>query len=58
MATHSSILAWGIQGTEEPGGGAGYSPWGHKRVRHDRACMHPTPTPNKCSPISWSSNSS
>ena len=27
MATHSSILAWGIPWTEEPGG---YSPWGHK----------------------------
>ena len=26
MATHSSILAWEITGTEEPGG---------KRVRHD-----------------------
>ena len=27
MATHSSILAWGIPLTEEPGS---YSPWGHK----------------------------
>ena len=26
MATHSSILAWEIPWTEEPG----YSPWGHK----------------------------
>ena len=26
-ATHSSILAWRIPGTEEPGG---YNPWGHK----------------------------
>ena len=25
-ATHSSIFAWGIPWTEEPGG---YSPWGH-----------------------------
>ena len=32
MATHSSILAWGIPWTEEP---AGYSPWGHKRVGHN-----------------------
>ena len=32
MATHSSILAWRIPWTEEP---AGYSPWGHKRVRHN-----------------------
>ena len=28
MATHSSILAWRIPGTEEPGGGD--SPWGLK----------------------------
>ena len=27
MATHSSILAWRIPRTEEPGG---YSPWGRK----------------------------
>ena len=27
MATHSSILAWKIPWTEEPGG---YCPWGHK----------------------------
>ena len=27
MGTHSSILAWEIPWTEEPG----YSPWGHKR---------------------------
>ena len=27
MATHSSILAWRIPRTEEPGG---YSPWGCK----------------------------
>ena len=27
MATHSSILAWRIPWTEEPGG---YGPWGHK----------------------------
>jgi len=31
MATHSSILAWRIPQTEEPGG---YSPWGG-RVGHD-----------------------
>ena len=29
MATHSSILAWEIPWTEEPGG---YSPWGHKEL--------------------------
>ena len=28
MATYSSILAWRIPWTEEPG--VGYSPWGHK----------------------------
>ena len=28
MATRSSILAWEVPWTEEPGGG--YSPWGHK----------------------------
>ena len=27
MATHSSVLAWRIPWTEEPG----YSPWGHKQ---------------------------
>ena len=34
MATHSSILAWEILRTEEPGG---HSPWGCKRVKHDLA---------------------
>ena len=29
MATHSSILAWRIPWTEEPGS---YSPWGHKEM--------------------------
>ena len=29
MATHSSILAWRIPWTEEPGG---YCPWGHKEL--------------------------
>ena len=32
MATHSSVLAWGIPGTEEPGGLL--SMWSH-RVGHD-----------------------
>ena len=31
MATHSSILAWRIPWTEEPGG-VGYSPWGCKEL--------------------------
>ena len=40
MATHSSILAWRIPGTEEPGG---LQSIGSHRVRHDSsdlACMH------------------
>ena len=32
MATHSSILAWRIPQTEEPGG---LQPMGWQRVRHD-----------------------
>ena len=32
MATHSSILAWRIPWTEEPGG---YSPRGSQRVGHN-----------------------
>jgi len=32
MATHSSVLAWGIPGTEEPGG---LPSMGSHRVRHD-----------------------
>ena len=35
MATQSSILAWEILGTEEPGGLQ--SPWEHKRVRYNLA---------------------
>ena len=31
MATHSSILAWRIPWTEEPGG---YSPWGREQLGH------------------------
>ena len=37
MATHSSILAWGIPWTEEPGGL--HSPWSH-RVRTSLATEH------------------
>ena len=36
-ATHSSILAWEIPWTEEPGG---LSPRGHKGVGHDLATKH------------------
>ena len=36
MAAHSSILAWRIPWTEEPGG---YSPWGHKEsATTEHAC--------------------
>ena len=34
MATHPSILAWKFQGQRSL---AGYSPWGSKRVGHNRA---------------------
>ena len=35
MATHSSVLAWRIPWTEEPGG---YSPWRHKSPTRLSAC--------------------
>ena len=38
MATHSHILTWEIQWTEEPGrlhGVTPCDPWGQKRVRYD-----------------------
>ena len=35
MATHSSVLAWRVPGTEEPGGL--WSTGLQKRVRHDLA---------------------
>ena len=35
MATHSSILAWEILWTEEPGGQ--HSLWGYKRIGQDLA---------------------
>ena len=34
MVTHSSIIAWRLPGTEEPGG---LQSTGSPRVRHDRA---------------------
>ena len=37
MATHSSILAWEIPWTEEPGGD---NPWGHKRGGHNLVTKH------------------
>ena len=32
MTTHSSVLAWKSHGQRSL---AGYSPWGHKRVKHN-----------------------
>ena len=40
MATHSSILAWEIPGTEEPGG---LQSIGSQIVRHDLAANPPPP---------------
>ena len=37
MATHSSILAWKIPWTEEPGG---LESMGSQRVRHERVTEH------------------
>ena len=34
MAAHSSILAWEVPWTGEPGE---LSPWGHERIRHNLA---------------------
>ena len=39
MTTHSSILAWRIPWTEEPGG---LQSTGSQRVRHDGVTMHST----------------
>ena len=41
MATHSSIPAWRIPWTEEPGG---LQSMGSKRVRHDRSDLARTRT--------------
>ena len=38
MATQSSILAWKVSWTEEPGGL--YSPWGHKESDTTEATSH------------------
>ena len=40
MEIHSSILAWQIPWTEKIL--AGYSPWVHKRVRHNLAAKTTT----------------
>ena len=38
MATHSSIFAWRIPWTEEPGGL--YSPWGRKELEMTEQLTH------------------
>ena len=43
MATHSSILAWRIPWTEEPGG---LQSMGSQRVGHDLATKPPPPPPS------------
>ena len=41
IATHSSILAWRIPWTEEPGKLQGYSLWGHKESdRTEQLTLH------------------
>ena len=44
MATHSSILAWIISGTEEPGG---IQSMGLQRVRHNRVTNTLTFSPSE-----------
>ena len=44
MATHSSVLAWRIPWTEEPGG---VQSLGSQRVRHDWASKHPQHRPQE-----------
>ena len=51
MATHSSILAWKIPYTEEPGG---LQSKGLQRVRHDWA--QDTATQHSLPPLHWTSN--
>ena len=46
MATHSSILAWRIPWTEEPGA---YSPWTHKELDTREQLTH-THTQTVCVP--------
>ena len=43
MATHSSILAWKIPGTEEPG--RLYSPWGLKEMDRTECTEEPGRSP-------------
>ena len=50
MATHSSILAWRIPWTEEPGR---LQSLGSQRVRHDRASEHTCSLPFSFSVSFW-----
>ena len=49
MATHSSILAWRIPWTEEPGR---YSPWGGKELDTTEVTEYSTMVLIKCKSIS------
>ena len=44
VSTHSSILAWKIPGTEEPGGL--HSPWGHKESDVTERLNRQAPSPH------------
>ena len=50
LATHSSILAWRIPWTEEPGG---LQPMGLQRARHDWVTNHSTALGEKGKPDLW-----
>ena len=52
MATHFHILDWEIPCT---GSLADYSPWGRKRVRHDRVTEQQSDLQKQCLLISASS---
>ena len=55
MATHSSILAWRISWTEEPGGL--YSPWDHKRVVYDLVTKQEISSPTRKNQLYSTDNS-
>ena len=50
MSTHSSVLAWRIPWTEEPGG---LQSTGSQRVRHDREALTPTLGNHQVHLYSW-----
>ena len=55
MATHSSILAWRIPWTEEPGG---LQSMGSQRVRHDLVTKQQLPTYRSNALFLWGSGKS